>query len=782
MRPRAPRLLLLALLTGCADPAPDSGDRPGQAPPSDGEGAGGEGAVGVAVDDAGVVGLAAWGRAPRRAATDSTDALLAAELARDAGAAAIEAALASEVVAVRERAVLTLARIGGVAARRKLLAMVGDGRVEMTSSMLAAIGLLSRPDDEDSLASPSAVQWTELEDALWTRYAITRRAEDAAALLLAIARSGGGPSVARLAVDLSELPGGDAADELRYERGMEALAVLCGRGHPLDASALDVVARGLAADTVRPRRAAAYALGRCAGPSAEQLAGEERGALVEMLGVAVASKDDGEARLAWRALESLGEMPAGVPDDVLGRSPREWRIEVAAVRALAASADGRAELAARLGRLLPKDLAGPRWHVLHAALSSLRPAVDGKPTLLDALVPLRDRVRKERQAEADVRRKKALVLADCELAVLFGIRSGDLEPLRACATSVDGLPNDLGQTLAVEALLAAGASIERSVKVDALLAAAEDARPRVAEAGLTALAELDDPRVGPLLRRVMSGSDVGRTSAAAGAIAARAVDASKRDPEAVPVLTEAVARLSNDTAVEARVATIEALGKLARSAPTPGTKGGEATPLPDAPWLESAILPLASDPNRAVRDAARRALAGHLGLVARFDAAVPPSFPNGFAPSVGAALKRDSAPKGLTVRTSAGTIEIAFAGVAAPIAQANLAALAEAKSFDGLTFHRVVPGFVVQGGDPRGDGYGGPGHVMPCEWSNLRYERGTVGIALAGKDTGGSQFFITHGAPHHLDARYTVIGHVTKGMDAVDQLLRYDEIESVAVR
>ena len=90
-----------------------------------------------------------------------------------------------------------------------------------------------------------------------------------------------------------------------------------------------------------------------------------------------------------------------------------------------------------------------------------------------------------------------------------------------------------------------------------------------------------------------------------------------------------------------------------------------------------------------------------------------------------------------------------------------------------------IGGFVVQGGDPRGDGYGGPGHVMPCEWSSLRYERGTVGIALAGKDTGGSQLFITHDSPRHLDARYTVIGRVVEGLDVVDAIWPYDRIVRV---
>jgi peptidylprolyl isomerase len=96
--------------------------------------------------------------------------------------------------------------------------------------------------------------------------------------------------------------------------------------------------------------------------------------------------------------------------------------------------------------------------------------------------------------------------------------------------------------------------------------------------------------------------------------------------------------------------------------------------------------------------------------------------------------------------------------------------------FRGIPFHRVVPNFVVQGGDPRGDGWGGPGYSIRSEFSWLRYDRGTVGMASAGKDTEGSQFFITHSPQPHLDGRYTIIGNVVSGMDIVDRLQIDDHI------
>jgi cyclophilin family peptidyl-prolyl cis-trans isomerase len=108
--------------------------------------------------------------------------------------------------------------------------------------------------------------------------------------------------------------------------------------------------------------------------------------------------------------------------------------------------------------------------------------------------------------------------------------------------------------------------------------------------------------------------------------------------------------------------------------------------------------------------------------------------------------------------------------------------LAVSGFYNGLTFHRVVPNFVVQGGDPRGDGWGGPGYSIRSELGTARYERGTVGMASSGKDTEGCQFFITHSAQPHLDGRYTIFAVVERGMDVVDALQIGDRILSVIVQ
>ena len=118
----------------------------------------------------------------------------------------------------------------------------------------------------------------------------------------------------------------------------------------------------------------------------------------------------------------------------------------------------------------------------------------------------------------------------------------------------------------------------------------------------------------------------------------------------------------------------------------------------------------------------------------------------------------------------------------APLTVDNFIKLARANYFNGLAVHRVVPNFVMQDGDPRGDGNGGPGWEIRCELNLLGYERGAVGMALSGKDTGGSQWFVTHSPQPHLDGGYTIFGRVNEmDMKTVDWIVRGDKILKVQV-
>ncbi len=126
--------------------------------------------------------------------------------------------------------------------------------------------------------------------------------------------------------------------------------------------------------------------------------------------------------------------------------------------------------------------------------------------------------------------------------------------------------------------------------------------------------------------------------------------------------------------------------------------------------------------------------------------------------------------------TSKGSFTMKLDASRTPVTVANFLKLVSDGFYNGIYIHRVVPGFVVQAGDPRGDGWGGPGYTIPSEDNSMLFDRGVVGIATAGKDTGSSQFFIMQLPAPHLNGRYTAFGKVIAGMDVVDNLEIYDKI------
>ncbi len=146
------------------------------------------------------------------------------------------------------------------------------------------------------------------------------------------------------------------------------------------------------------------------------------------------------------------------------------------------------------------------------------------------------------------------------------------------------------------------------------------------------------------------------------------------------------------------------------------------------------------------------------------------------------ALARSGRSVQAVVTTSKGSFTIGLLPSEAPLTVDNFVRLAQRGYFRGITIHRVVPNFVIQDGDPRGDGNGGPGYQIRCEINQVPYERAAVGMALSGKDTGGSQWFVTHSPQPHLDGGYTVFGRVTAGMDVVDSIVRGDVIQSIVIQ
>jgi peptidylprolyl isomerase len=254
--------------------------------------------------------------------------------------------------------------------------------------------------------------------------------------------------------------------------------------------------------------------------------------------------------------------------------------------------------------------------------------------------------------------------------------------------------------------------------------------------------------------------DVAVTPAAASALA----DSAFRPYGASGAIREAYGALPSDE-VEMRTALIRALGQLRGQ--------GEIDFLVDIAL---------SDAPAALKRAAVGALNDRLAEGIDVDLTQSDDAP---PPTVGidwTFLSRLGPAPRLVLQTSAGEVVIEMDPEAAPqTVQAITRAVREGE-YDGVPFHRVVPNFVVQGGDTfRRDGYGGPEVPLRSEFSRLRYRTGTVGMASSGKDTEGVQFFVTHSAQPHLDGGYTVFGRVVDGMEVVDALRVGDVILSARV-
>lgn len=137
----------------------------------------------------------------------------------------------------------------------------------------------------------------------------------------------------------------------------------------------------------------------------------------------------------------------------------------------------------------------------------------------------------------------------------------------------------------------------------------------------------------------------------------------------------------------------------------------------------------------------------------------------------------------ITVTTSKGPLKIRMFAGDTEVTCASFLSLAANGFYDGIVFHRVIPNFMIQGGDPTGTGTGGPGYKFECECKpHLKHEKaGMLSMANAGPNTNGSQFFVTHGPTPHLDGKHTVFGEVTEGQDVVDSIAQGDTIDSIEI-
>lgn len=333
------------------------------------------------------------------------------------------------------------------------------------------------------------------------------------------------------------------------------------------------------------------------------------------------------------------------------------------------------------------------------------------------------------------------------------LRALSLSDPNAFVFALSGLDPD--RQWSVRASLATTlAGIDSAIALPRLEAMLADSDRRVVPAALSALAELEAPGIEAILRKHLDDPDVVIRTTAARELG------ELKPADGVTLFAAAYRRWSADTTYLARAAALTALAKYGPAAVETLTAA-----LADREWavrVRAFDLLKAIDP--AVDPQAIRPVPGQ--------AVVPYDAPEVLAPKFSPHLY---------LETRKGLIEIELAVNDAPLTSHTIMTLARKGFFTGIPFHRVVPNFVAQGGDPRGDGEGGPGFTIRDEINQLPYLRGTVGMALDWRDTGGSQFFITHSPQPHLDARYTVFGRVVNGMDVVDRLQQWDVIERVRV-
>jgi HEAT repeat protein/cyclophilin family peptidyl-prolyl cis-trans isomerase len=361
------------------------------------------------------------------------------------------------------------------------------------------------------------------------------------------------------------------------------------------------------------------------------------------------------------------------------------------------------------------------------------------------------------------------IKADGVIDLLLDVLSDPGTPVRAAAirslaqldpenfiTVLSGLDPDPHWSVRA-ALASVLGTLPAEIGLPRLDAMRDDPDERVIPAVITSLAALRAPDAVDVIGARLKAGDAVVRAAAATALG-------RLKPASGPaLLAEAYAAGRKDATYVARSAALAALAEYGAQAAVPTLTDA----LSDADWavrVRAATLLKQLDPSSDAAVRIRPAPTGRPESAYQASRLVaPPVSTQAF------------------IDTDRGTIQLELAVVDAPLAVETFVTLGRKGFYDGLTFHRVVPDFVIQGGDPRADGEGGPGFTIRDELSQQPYLRGVVGIALDWEDTGGSQFFITHSPQPHLDARYTVIGRVLTGMDVVDQIQPWDVIRRVRV-
>lgn len=644
-----------------------------------------------------------------------------AETGRDAENPALPRALGAQQPMLRVAALRALARTVAPGSAPLAAPLVGDPDKTVATWAAYALGQVGGPEAEAALIDAAAGASQVPEEAL-----------------LALGRTGSATAARALGTRLD-----DAAPGIRAQAAT-ALGLLARRLPRQFPSERYVGALGrLLKDPDRDVRfGAAYALFRFQSSPAGL-------ALISALG-----DTDGEIRAtAVRGIGAAGMSPA-VLDTVL--DDPDWRVRAQAARALglvgSSTKAQRASAAQRLVALLPRELL--RWsspdearatgsvHVLAELVEAARLlGEDGDRVLSD----LADGLSAGGKRPPPERNR-----IDCALAMALDAREGLPRRVKTCGDT--SLP--AWRRFELEARLWKDRGDQG---IDPLLELSHHADERARAAAVDALGQVELDRARGALVGLLDAEDPFLVSAAAAGLAP-AIAKAMRPQGLDEALDRAVRRLSRveDPGLVAGV--IDALGSY-------GPEGAR-------------FLSLLDELMKDRRPAVRRRAAAAIGAITK----KTPSFGGGGdGPASAIASQNATDPKlsgrlHAIIETTRGPIEIVlFADVAPRTVEAFLA-LAAAGFYRDRSFHRVVADFVIQGGCPRGDGWGGPGRALLEETSPLPFVRGALGIATAGPDTGGSQFFIMHSRHPHLDGGYTLFGQVVSGMSVVDAIEQDDRI------
>src|SRR5262245_23842610 len=618
--------------------------------------------------------------------------------------------------AVRERAALAIGRIGDKRGTDALIAVLEhEGSAPARAMTAFALGEI---EDAGAVSALMAIVEREKEAP-----SVRARAVEALGKIVSVRANAdalGITAVERINQSLiAQLPDPQTAVEQKPLSSLTITALMRLR----NPASVEPLARQLKSTDSDVRARAANALARLRQPVESAVP-----ALIEAL-----NDSDADARAnAARALGASKDARA-VESLVKLLGDKNDRVQVNAVRALAALNDRRA--------VGPLVALGEKLLERHDDHFDKRRVTDTTATALLEIITTLSAIKDER-ALPFLRRVRWIGTAEVEVAMahfgekeFFAVWDDDLPP---------GSENDWRRVAAfAQGLAETGAPRARAVILKLLDPSSRNRfSARALPDVLRAAAKLKVENMSLILRERLWRQDVIVRSTAASLLT------DSPDDENLVALIDALARAKNDPANDAKLAILTALSKHKK---------------PEAiDTIKSAFTDRDHLVRRHAVDLLKQMGAGdfsdRIGVVQT-------GHDKAFYRRVAARFDKKIT---ATIYTTKGQIRIELFHQDAPITVDSFITLSRKDFFNDLTFHRVVPNFVIQGGDPRGDGEGGPGYQIRCEINTQPYARGAVGMALSGKDTGGSQFFITHSPQPHLDGGYTVFGQVVVGMKVVE--------------